>query len=143
MARMQRGVRSSRNGVEFISNIDRTQYTMKRLQAAALTEIGSYIRKKMIAKAKLQRNMKRSKRIAASFQYWRRKRENDLQIGIKHNTWYGVNQELGTRNHPKKAILMNTVFENVDDIRRIAGIYIAAIEDENKAAGLINEDGSW
>lgn len=143
MALMPRAVRTTRNGVEFISNVDRTQFTMKRLQSAALSNVASLLRKKILEKAKLRPNMKRSKRNAQAFQYWNRKREGDLQIGIKHNTWYGVQQELGTRNQPKKAILMNTVIENMDDIRRIMGIYIASIEDQNKADGLIREDGGW
>ena len=144
MPAMPRPVRITRTGgVEFVSNLDRTQYTMKRLQSAALSDIARFLRKKILLKAKLRRNMKRSKRNAASFQYWSRKREGDLQIGIKHNTWYGVWQELGTRHQPKRAILMNTVLENVDDIRRIMGAYLSAIEDENRAAGLIRDDGSW
>ena len=144
MPAMPRPVRITRNGgVEFVSNIDRTQYTLKRLQSAALSDIARFLRKKIMEKAKLRPNMRRSKRNAAAFQYWSRKREGDLQIGIKHNTWYGVQQELGTRNQPKKAILVRTVMENRDDIRRIMGAYISSIEDENRAAGLIREDGGW
>lgn len=143
MARLPRTTRTTRDGVEWISNIDRTQFTFKRLQAAALTEVGKFIRKKLLEKAKLRPNMRRSKRNAKAFQYWNRKREGDLQIGIKHNTWYGVQQELGTRNQPRKAILVNTVMENITDIRRIMGIYISSIEDQNRADGLIDEDGSW
>ncbi|MBP1992546.1 hypothetical protein [Paenibacillus eucommiae] len=140
---MPRTVRVRRNGVEFISNIDRTQYTLKQLQMAGLREVGKMIRKRVMQQAKLQVGMKRSKRIMRSFQYWARKRETDLIVGIKHNTWYGFEQELGTHGQRKKAILMNAVFSNIDDIRRIMGIYIESIENENRAAGLIRDDGGW
>ena len=85
--------------------------------------------------------MKRSKRPYKSTQYWIRKRETDLQIGFKHDTWYGVLQELGTKNQPKRDILRGTVMENIDDIRRVQGQYLSAIEDENRALGLIDENG--
>ncbi|NOU63176.1 hypothetical protein GC096_03830 [Paenibacillus sp. LMG 31461] len=139
---MPRTVRITRDGVEFISNIDRTQYTLKQLQMAALREVGKLIRKRVMQQAKSQVGMKRSKRIMKSFQYWARKREVDLQVGIKHNTWYGIEQELGTRGQRRKAILMNAVFENIDDIRRIMGVYISSIEDMNRAEGLISEDAN-
>ena len=34
------------------------------------------------------------------------------------------------------------MFESIDDIRRVQGKYLSAIEDENKALGLIDEDGN-
>ena len=48
--------------------------------------------------------------------------------------------ELGTSKIPKTAPLYSTVAENIDTIRRIEGQYLSAIEDENRALGLINED---
>jgi hypothetical protein len=94
----------------------------------------------MIQKLKKLPGMKRNKRIYNSTQYWVRKRETDLQIGIKHAGWYGVQQELGTSNQPKREILRSTVFESIDDIRRVQGAYLSAIEDENRALGLIDEE---
>lgn len=140
---MPRTVRVTRNGVEYVSNIERTQYTLKQLQMTALREVGKFIRKRVMEKAKLQMGMKKSKRIGRAFQYWARKRDGDLQLGIKHNTWYGVEQEMGTHGQRKKGILMDTVFENIDDIRRIMGTYISSIEDANRAEGLIRDDGGW
>ena len=81
-----------------------------------------------------------------------RKIETDLQVGIKHNTWYGVLQELGeagaavlhgrafTAHQPKRGILMSSTQDNIDEIRKIEGQYLSAIEDENKALGLISEE---
>ena len=69
-----------------------------------------------------------------------RKKETDLQVGIKHNTWYGVLQELGDGNQPCKSILTSAVQQNIDEIRRIEGHYLSAVEDENRALGLIDEE---
>lgn len=35
---------------------------------------------------------------------------------------------------------MNAVQKNIDEIRRIEGHYLSAIEDENRALGLIDEE---
>lgn len=61
-------------------------------------------------------------------------------MGIKHNTWYGVLQELGDGNQPRKSILTRAVQENIDEIRRIEDHYLSAVEDENRALGLIDEE---
>lgn len=128
-----------KSGVEFVSNVDRVQYTLRELQRAALKDTAKFIRKRMIEKLKKLLGMKRSKRIYSSTQYWLRKRESDLQVGFKHDTWYGVEQELGTSKQPKRGILRDTVFENIDQIRTIQGKYLSAIEDEDRAIKLIDE----
>jgi len=83
--------------------------------------------------------MKRGKRIPNAFQYWNRRIEADLQVGIKHDTWYGTEQELGTNRQPRRSIVRSTTYENILEIRKIAGKYIQQIEDENRAMGLIDE----
>jgi len=128
-----------KDGVEFISSVDRIQYTIEELSRAALRDVAKLVRKRMIQKLKKLPGMKRSKRIYGSTQYWVRKRDCDLQIGFKHDTWYGVHQELGDRNQPARHILRGTVMENIDEIRKIEGQYLSAIEDENKALALIDE----
>jgi HK97 gp10 family phage protein len=130
-----------KDGVEFISSVDRIKYTLVELERAALRDTAKLIRKRMLVKLRKLPGMKRSKRPYASTQFWIRKRETDLQIGFKHDTWYGVKQELGTSNQPKRSILRDTTFENIEDIQRIQGKYLSAIEDENKALGLIDENG--
>jgi HK97 gp10 family phage protein len=133
----------SRDGrIKFESNVDRINHTLNELCRAALRDCAKLIRKKMIYKLKKLPGMKRNKRIYRSTQYWVRRKEADLQIGFKHNTWYGVEQELGTSKQPKRDILRSTVYESIDDIRRIQGKYLSAIEDENKALGLIDSEGN-
>ena len=133
--------RTNRDGVKFTSNVDRTKYLLKELERAALRDTAKIIRKIMVKKLRKLPDMQRSKRITRSTQSWVRKQETDLQIGFRHDTWYGVNQELGLLNQPKRQILRSTVMENIDDIRRVQGKYLSAIESENTTMGLIDENG--
>jgi hypothetical protein len=130
---------SNKNGVTFTSGVDRANYTIQELSRAALKDVAKVIRKKMITKLKELPGMKKSKRIYSSTQYWVRKKETDLQLGFKHDTWYGVLQELGGKNQPKRSILRDTVFESIDDIQKIEAQYLSAVEDELKAQQLIDE----
>ena len=129
-----------KDGIEFISNVDRAQYTIQELSRAALKDVAKLLRKRMVQELKTLPGMRRSKRIYNSTQYWVRRRECDLQIGVKHDAWYGVNQELGTKGMPKKGVIRETTFKHIDDIRKIQGQYLSAIEDENRALELIDEE---
>lgn len=133
-------VKIKKDGVEFISNVDRARYTITELSRAALKDTAKFLRRRMIDKIKQMPGMRRAKRPYSSTQYWVRKRETDLQIGFRHDSWYGVWQELGTSGQPKRNILRDTTYENIDQIRIIQGQYLSAISDENKALGLIDED---
>jgi len=140
LARIPSPIRVKRNGVEYVSNVDRVKYTLLELTRAALKDVARFLRRRMLDKARKMPGMKRGKRIPHAFQYWVRKRETDLIIGIKHDTWYGAEQELGTNGQPKRGILKQTVYENINEIRKIEGKYLSAIQNENIALGLIDED---
>ncbi len=135
-------VRINRKGVKFTSSVERAEYTLEELTRAALRDIGrlitfNAIRKvKLIANGSLQKWNKRYK----EFQFWNRRRETDLQVGIKHETWFGVDQELGLNNQPKRDILRKTVFENVNVIQEITAKYLKHIEDEMTAQRMIDEN---
>src|SRR5690625_2356551 len=130
----------SRDGsVEFTSNVDRINYTIDELSRAALRDTAKFVRRKMNDEVRKLPGMRRSRRPYRSNQYWVRRRETDLQIGFKHGTWYGVDQELGTHGQPARNILRNSVYENIDQMLIIQGQYLSAIEDENRAQGLIDE----
>lgn len=134
-------MRINRNGVTYTSNIDRASYTIKELSRAALRDVARLIKYSIRQEFnKLQGMRKQSGRFKGAFQHWLRKNEGDLQIGIRHNTWYGVNQELGDKNQPKRDLIRNAVFNNIDEIKRIESQYLSAIEDELNAQSLINEE---
>lgn len=132
-------IRVNKNGIKYISNVDRAKYTIRELMRGALRDIGKLLRRRMLDKARKMPGMRRGRRIPNAFQYWNRRRELDLQVGIKHDTWYGVEQELGTHNQPKRSIVRETAYEHINDMRIIAGKYIKEIENDNIRNGLINE----
>ena len=130
----------TKGGVTFKSNVDRAQYTITELKRAALRDVAKLIRKRMIEKLKKLPGMKQNWRIGKSTQYWLRKREGDLAVGFKADAWYGARSELGTHGQPARGILRGTVYENIDEIVKIQGKYLSAIEDDLKAKSLIDEN---
>lgn len=126
-------VKITKNGVEYISQVDRAQYTLKQLVHAANKDVG-----KLITKRTREKINKRTGRGRKFTQYWARK-DGSLQVGYKPPAFYLGFSELGTGKKQKIAQLSNTVQEQIDEIRKIQGAYIKSIEDENKALGLINE----
>jgi hypothetical protein len=86
------------------------------------------------------RSLVRSPRVKNAFQFWNRRREVDLLVGIRHDTWYGVDQELGTHNQPKRDILRQTVMENIDQMQEIQARYLKHIEDDIAARQAIDEN---
>ncbi|WP_209121512.1 hypothetical protein [Alkalihalobacillus sp. BA299] len=140
MARIPNPVRTRKDGVEIVSNVDRAQFTIHELIRAANRAVGGHLRKRMMREARKMQGMKRNRRVGRAFQYWARRRETDLIIGSKHNTWYGAEQELGTRGQPKRAIIKDTVMAEVNEIRKIQGAFLSAIEDDNRARGLIDTE---
>ena len=133
-------IKVTSKGVEYTSQVDRAKYLLVELQRAALKEVGKLVRKRCMQAARKLKGLRKGKRVSNTFQFWVRKKETDLQVGIRHATWYGVLQELGDSRQPKRGILRNSTFEHIDDIRRIEGMYLSSIEDENRALGLIDED---
>lgn len=127
----------TKNGVEYLDGTDRCNYTIKELTRAALRDVGKFIVKK--ARAALPRRTGRARRY---LQYWVRSKQDipDLRIGYKNLGFYGGFYETGTSKTPKLAPIYSAVADNIDEIRKIEGQYLSAIEDENKALGLISEE---
>lgn len=130
-------VKITKDGVEYISGLDRCEYTIAELSRAALRDVGKLVCKR--ARKKLPRRTGRARK---NLQYWVRSKQEhpDLQVGFKPAGFYGGYYELGTNDTEKIAPIYSTVSENIDEIRRIEGQYLSAIEDENRALGLIDEN---
>jgi HK97 gp10 family phage protein len=126
---------SKKNGVTFISSVDRVQYTIEELTRAALKDVGKFVARETRKKIK-----KQTGRLAKNTQYWVRKKSLDLQIGFKPGGFYGGFQELGTEKTPKVGALSNSVHENIAMITKIESQYLSALEDEAKALALIDEN---
>ena len=143
-------VRFNKNGVQYISSCDRAQYTIRELSRAALRDVGKFIVRRCNDAAMELHGLKKSKRVRGKtsiFEYWARKQECDLQVGMGNikkgtsgDTWYGIKQELGTSKMPKLGILRNTTYDNIAEIVKIESQYLSALEDEAKALSLIDED---
>ena len=118
--------RITKNGIEFVSNVDRVNYTMKELCRAALRDVGKFvcITSNKAAQKLYYNSMKKSKRVRGSkgaFQYWARK------------------QELGSSKMKKHGILTNSVQDNIATIIKIESQYLSALEDEAEALALISD----
>lgn len=136
-------VKFKKGNVEYVSSCDFAQYTIKELTRAALRDVGKFVSRTSNSDAMKLPGLKKSRRVrgkTSAFQYWVRKNECDLQVGIKHDTWYGTQQELGSRNQPKRGILRGSVYNNVAKIIEIESKYLSALEDEAAALSQISEE---
>lgn len=141
----------NKDGVTFISNVVRTQYTLNELARAALRDTARLLRRQIKANTPVDEGILR--RNVGS---WLRKSTDGvpyLQVGVYDRerakrkgykyAYHAHLQEFGTRKMPAanggQGFMGYTVRGAIDDIRRIQGQYLQAIEDENKARGLIDE----
>ncbi len=137
----------SRNGVELTSNVDRANYLITELTRAAMRDVAKYVLKIVRKNVRGINNYTRRMRYATTrYQYWIRKKECDMQLGIENTAkgaetaWWADQAELGTGNQPKRGFLRSAVYDNIDMIRKIEAQYLSAIEDEMNAASLVDED---
>lgn len=139
-------VRFNKNGIQYVSSVDKAQYLITELTRAALRDVGKYVVRICNSEAMKLPGLKKSRRVrgkSSAFQYWVRKQEGDLQVGIKHGTWYGTEQELGTDKQPKRGILRNSVYNNIATIVEIESKYLSALESEAKALNLIDSEDDY
>ncbi|WP_066499903.1 HK97-gp10 family putative phage morphogenesis protein [Abyssisolibacter fermentans] len=142
MAKLPKSVKIKRNGVEYISNVERVQYTLHELIRAALRDVGKLITKRArqnMDKAGIKRHKGRMKK---NTQYWVRRKQKtpNLQVGYKPAGFYAGFYELGSSKHKKHGMLQNAVKDNMEDIQDIQAQYLSAIEDERKAINLIDDN---
>lgn len=142
MANLPKAVKIKRDGVVYISNVDRVKYTIHELIRAALRDVGRLLVRRTrqnMDKAGIKRRKGRMKR---NTQYWVRKRQRvpNLQVGYKPGGFYAAFYELGTSEHPRHAMLQNATKSEIDTIQDISGKYLSAIEDERRALSLIDDD---
>lgn len=129
-------VKFEKDGVTYESGADRVNWTLNELIRAALRDVG-----KFVCKNTRKAIRKRTGRLAKNTQYWVRTKQKtpNLQVGFKPGGFYGGFQETGTSKIPKIGALSNSVNDNIDEIMKIQGAYLSAIEDEQQAEELIDE----
>ena len=132
---LPKAVKITKNGVEFVSNVERLQYTLKELERAALRDVG-----KLVCKRTKQQIKRRTGRLAKNTQYWVRSKQKvpDLQVGFKPGGFYGLYQEIGTSKSPRIGALSNAAEDNISDIIKIESQYLSGIGTE-EAESLIKE----
>ena len=138
-------VKIDKNGVHYTSSVDRVSYTILELTRAALRDAGKFIVRTANSAAMELKGLKKSRRVrgrTSTFLYnvpWAKTGLPHLEVGVKHGTWYGEQQELGTSKQPKRQILRNSAHNNIAQIIEIESQYLSALEDEAKALSLISE----
>lgn len=138
-------VRFRRNGIEYTSSVDRAQYTILELTRAALRDVGKYLVRTANSAAMKLPGLKKSRRVrgrSSTFLYnvpWAKTGLPHLEVGVTDDTWYGVEQELGTSKQPKRQILKKSAQDNIAKIVEIESQYLSALEDEAEALRLISE----
>lgn len=132
---LPKSVKFTKNGIEYLSNCDRIQYTLKELERAALRDTGKYICK--MTRKKVRR---RTGRLAKNTQYWVRSKQEipDLQVGFKPGGFYGLYQEIGTIKTKKIAALSDSTENGVSEIQKIQQQYLSAVGTES-AESIISE----
>lgn len=139
-------VRFRKNGIEYTSKVDFASYTILELTRAALRDVGKYLARTANTEAMKLPGLKKSRRVrgrTSTFLYnvpWAKTGLPHLEVGVKHGTWYGEQQELGTSKQPKRQILRNAAHNNIAQIIEIESKYLSALEDEAKALRLISEE---
>lgn len=138
-------VKFSKNGVTYTSSVDRACYTIVELTRAAMRDVGKYLTRTANSEAMKLKGLKKSRRVrgrSSTFLYnvpWAKTGLPHLEVGVTHDTWYGVEQELGTSQQPKRSILKKSAERNVAKIVEIESQYLSALESEARALSLISE----
>lgn len=136
-------IKLNKNGVQYVSSIDKTKYTIQELTRAAMRDVGKMLVRRFNEQAQKLPGMAKSPRVRArtsTFQYWARKKECDLHVGTKDEYWYGYKQELGTSGMKRLGIMYDTTFDHIKDIVTIESQYLEYLEDDAKALNAINEE---
>jgi hypothetical protein len=128
-------VKFTKDGVEYLSNCNRLQYTIKELTRAALRDTGKYVCK--MTRKKIRR---RTGRLSKNTQYWVRSKQQtpDLQVGFKPGGFYGLYQEIGTIKLKKIAALSESAENEIPEIIKIQQQYLSAVGKES-AETMIDE----
>lgn len=138
-------VRFSRNGITYTSNVDFACYSIVELTRAAMRDVGRYITRTANQAAMQLPGLKKSRRVrgrTSTFLYkvpWAQEGLPHLEVGVTHNTWYGVEQELGSSKMRKHGILRNSTHDNIATIIRIESQYLSALSSEAAALARIDE----
>lgn len=138
-------IRFKKGNVEYTSNVDFACYTIVELSRAAMRDVGKFIARTANSSAMKLHGLSKSRRVrgkSSTFKYkvpWAKTGLPHLKVGVTHDTWYGVEQELGSSKMPKLGILRNSAHDNIAKIIEIESKYLSALDSEARALSMINE----
>jgi len=138
-------VKFKKGEITYTSSVDYANYTITELSRAALRDVGKMLARYANTAARNAKIHVKPMGAKSPFQYWVRKAETDLQVGVEHtghkDEWYGVYQELGTGKMPKLGILTETARSHIAEIREIESKYLTGVNaDEPDLSGCSEED---
>jgi len=138
----------NKDGVHFISSVEKVDYTIAELSKAALRDVSKLLKRIIKNDIAVYRGVLKSN-VASWVRKDRVTGQIELQIGIydrKQSIKKGKTPaihahflEFGTRSMPAQPFLTPAVTNNIKLIRDIQSKYLSAIENESKAIGLIEE----
>lgn len=142
-------VKINKDGVEYVSSVDKIQYTMTELERAGLRDVGKLLKK--VIRPTIPKDEGWARKSLAT---WVRKPYNGkaahIQIGIynmktafkkglEYAGYYFHILEFGSRTQKPLRLLTSGVQSRVDIMRQILAQYLSHIEDEMKAKTIIDE----
>lgn len=139
-------IRTTKDGVKIISNVDKTNYFMFELCRAALRDSAKLVLRRFKDNY-YQHFKKRTGKAGKNIEYTVLSSKKTLyprvHIGIKRGRksgFYALFQEVGTSRTPRLKILTKSVEGNVAEIVKIQSLYLSALEDEARVLALIDEN---
>ena len=145
MATPKSVIKLKKNGVEYVSNVDKCQYYIFELSRAALRDVARFCVKEFRSSfyAIFQRHSGDAGKSTKYKVYSNKKTKYPrVEIGLKTGQvdgFYGYFQEVGSSKQPKLGLLTNVVQSNIPEIIKIESQYLSALEDEARAQQLISE----
>ena len=140
-------IKVNKQGVQYISNVDATKYTMRELERGALKDVAKYLRKIIKSVVPFKNGVLKSN-IATWVKKYTKDGEIVLQVGVynriqskkkgKIPVYHDHLLEFGTVKMQPHPYLTPSVMNNIDTIRNIESQYLAYLNNENPP--LMNEE---
>ena len=131
----------------FVSSVDRVNYTLRELITRANKDVGRFLVAEIRNKVRgINPFLRKARRAPERYQYWVLPKENVLVVGVENTkkgadtAWWADQAEVGSNGQPKRSFITETVRENVDKIREIQSQYLSAINNEEEAVKLAEEN---
>lgn len=135
-----------KNGVQFVSDVDKTEYFLYELSRAALRDVGKYVSRiwRDLYYSKFKKHTGKGGK-ATKYKVISGKNTTAprVQIGLmsgKVDGFYAYFQEFGTSRTPRLGLLSRAVEDNIAKIVEIESQYLSGLEDEAAALAAINEN---